>query len=58
MSAPTDGQANEAVCRLVAKALNLPPSSVSVKRGQASRDKMLAIEDMTQAELLERLSRL
>jgi uncharacterized protein YggU (UPF0235/DUF167 family) len=56
MASPTDGQANEAVCQVVAKALKIPGTSVSVKRGHASREKLLAIEGLTQAEALERLT--
>lgn len=55
MAAPTDGQANDAVCLLVAKAISVPPSSVSVKRGQTSRDKLLAVEGLEMSEALIRL---
>lgn len=40
---PEDGKANAAVCRLVAKALGLPKSAVSVARGDTSREKLLRI---------------
>ncbi len=40
---PEDGKANTAVCRLVAKALGLPKSAVSVLRGDTSREKLLGI---------------
>lgn len=40
---PEDGKANAAVCRLVAKALSLPKSAVSVARGDTSREKLLRI---------------
>jgi|TARA_R110000782_G_scaffold13999_22_gene41733 uncharacterized protein len=40
---PEDGKANAAVCRLVAKALGLPKSAVSVARGDTSREKLLHI---------------
>jgi uncharacterized protein len=38
------GKANDAVCRLVASQLDVPPTSVSVVRGGGSRDKQLEIE--------------
>lgn len=44
---PTDGQANDAVCRLIAKALKVAPSHVGVARGEASRDKVLEVVGMT-----------
>ena len=55
-SSPTDGQANDAVCQTVAKAIKAPPSAVSIKRGHASRDKLLAIEGLSYAEVVERLT--
>lgn len=58
---PTDGEANEAVVDLVAKALKLPKSTVSLERGGTSRVKTLriagdakaiasALEEITRAE--------
>jgi uncharacterized protein YggU (UPF0235/DUF167 family) len=44
------------VCQVVAKALRVAPSSVSVKRGHASRDKVLAIEEIDATELQLRLA--
>jgi uncharacterized protein YggU (UPF0235/DUF167 family) len=41
---PVDGKANEALCRLVAKAAGVPPSRVRVVRGHTARDKVLAVE--------------
>ena len=43
---PTDGQANAAICDLVAKALAIPRTSVSVMRGGTSRNKVLQIDGM------------
>lgn len=40
---PTDGEANEAVGRLVAKALGVAPSRVALLRGATSREKLLGI---------------
>jgi uncharacterized protein YggU (UPF0235/DUF167 family) len=55
-ASPTDGQANEAVCQLVAKAVRLPPSRVRVHRGHASREKVLALEGLASEEALRRLA--
>lgn len=40
---PTDGEANEAVITLVAKALKIPKANVSLERGGASRVKTLKL---------------
>jgi uncharacterized protein YggU (UPF0235/DUF167 family) len=37
------GRANLAACALLAEALHLPPSAVSVAQGQTSRDKTLHV---------------
>lgn len=57
-AAPTDGEANEAVCQSVAKALKVAPSSVSVKRGHTAREKLLTIEGIGPEELRVRLEAL
>ena len=44
---PVDGRANEAVCRLIAKAVGVPPSRVSIVRGHTARDKQVSIEGMS-----------
>ena len=41
---PVDGKANEALCRLIAKACGVPPSQVSVVRGHSTRDKVVRVE--------------
>lgn len=46
---PVDGEANAAVCKLLAKALGVPKTSVSVLRGETSRDKVVQIAGMSQA---------
>jgi uncharacterized protein YggU (UPF0235/DUF167 family) len=42
-AAPVDGAANEALRRLLARALGVPASSVSVLRGAAARDKLVEV---------------
>jgi len=54
-ASPTDNQANLAVCELLAKKLGVPKSAASVSRGQASRDKLVAIHGLSLAESLSRL---
>ncbi len=41
---PEDGKANAAVTRLVAKALGVPKSAVTVAKGETSREKVLKVE--------------
>ena len=41
---PVEGAANEALCRLIARAVRVAPSRVSVVRGERSRDKVVAVE--------------
>jgi uncharacterized protein (TIGR00251 family) len=43
---PEGGKANVAVCRVIAKALGVAPSRVSVVRGAGSRQKVLEIEGL------------
>ncbi len=40
---PQSGAANEAIVRLVAQALGLPPSRIELLRGATSREKVLRI---------------
>jgi len=43
---PVDGKANDALCRLIAKAAGVPPSNVSVIRGHTARDKVVRVEGL------------
>ncbi len=55
-AAPQDGNANQAVVKLLAKRLGLPRSSVVLVRGAKSRDKVVEISGLDLAALRERLS--
>jgi uncharacterized protein (TIGR00251 family) len=48
---PVDGAANAALCRLVARRVGVPARRVSIVRGQTSRDKLVRVEGLTEAEL-------
>lgn len=48
---PVDGKANDALCRLVAKAVGVAPSSVSVVRGHTARDKVVRVEGVDDSAL-------
>lgn len=54
---PVEGEANRAVTALVARALGLPASAVSVVRGARGRDKLVRVRGMTAAEVESRLRR-
>ena len=48
---PVDGKANEALCRLIARAAGVPPSRVSVVRGHTSRDKVVRVDGVSPSAL-------
>lgn len=52
---PVDGRANRALCRLVAKRAGVAPSRVTVVWGEKSRQKLLLVDGIDQATLVERL---
>jgi uncharacterized protein YggU (UPF0235/DUF167 family) len=54
-AAPHDGQANRALCRLIAHRAGVPASRVSVVRGARSREKLVAVGGVGQQELLHAL---
>ncbi|HMH48676.1 MAG TPA: DUF167 domain-containing protein [Candidatus Acidoferrum sp.] len=53
---PVEGEANQAVRRLLARALGVAPSAVSLVGGEHGRDKVVRIEGMTGVELHSRLA--
>ena len=55
-AAPTDGGANEAVLRLLAKRLGIAPSRLTIVRGESSRDKVIEVEGLAAAEAQARLN--
>jgi uncharacterized protein YggU (UPF0235/DUF167 family) len=46
---PLDGRANDAVCRLLAGAIGVRTSSLTILRGDRARDKVIAIDGIDQA---------
>ncbi len=52
---PVDGEANLAVIKLISDFLGVPKSTVSISRGHSSRDKVLEISGLTEADLQGKL---
>jgi uncharacterized protein (TIGR00251 family) len=52
---PAEERANEALRRLLAKAVGIPPGRVKIVRGQKGREKLLRLEGVRAAEAAERL---
>jgi uncharacterized protein len=50
-AAPVDGQANAALCKLIAKKAGVARGRVNVIRGARSREKVVHVEGLTQEEL-------
>lgn len=44
-AAPADGEANQAVIKLLSKHLNVPKSSLEITRGHKSRNKTVRVSD-------------
>jgi hypothetical protein len=56
VAAPAErGKANEAALRLLAAALGLPRERLRIVRGQTSRQKVVAIQGLDEAEVRARL---
>ncbi len=53
---PSDGEANRAVVRLVARALDVAPSRVNLVAGERGRRKRLRIDELDAAELERRVT--
>jgi uncharacterized protein YggU (UPF0235/DUF167 family) len=56
-AAPERGRANDALCKLLAAALSVPPSSVRVVAGRGARAKVVEIDGLELAEIERRLER-
>lgn len=52
---PLEGRANDAVCRLLAKAVGVGVSRVQVVRGERARDKTLRIDGLSLDDAARRL---
>jgi uncharacterized protein len=52
---PVDGAANDALCRLVAKAAGVPRSRVAVVRGERARQKTVRVDGVDEATVRARI---
>lgn len=48
---PVDDRANDALCRLIARRVEVAPSRVTVIRGRRSREKVVRVDGIEQQEL-------
>jgi uncharacterized protein (TIGR00251 family) len=55
-SPPVDGEANRALCRLIARRAGVAPSRVTVVAGKQSRTKRLRVENIDRTSLLKALA--
>ncbi|HLO98752.1 MAG TPA: DUF167 domain-containing protein [Fimbriimonas sp.] len=53
---PVEGAANEAVIKLISKRIKVPKSSISIIRGESSREKTLRIAGRTDDEVIDSLT--
>ena len=53
---PADGEANEAVIRLLARALHVAPSALELVAGRRSRHKRVRVRGLSPAEVRDRLA--
>jgi uncharacterized protein (TIGR00251 family) len=56
-AAPVRGEANRALCRLIARRAGVAPSRVEVIRGGRGRSKLVRVAGVRLQELLDALSR-
>ena len=53
---PVKGKANKELTSFLGKVLGVGKSSVSIAQGHTSRNKVIAIDGLTQEEIMKRLS--
>ena len=54
-AAPTEGQANAALIKLLAKRLGVAKSAVSIVSGESARLKTLEVQGMDEAQMISKL---
>jgi len=54
-AAPTDNEANEKLVKFLAEVLGIAPSRLDIVAGMTGRDKLIAVVDMENGEVQDRL---
>ena len=54
---PVDGRANRALCRLIARRAGVAASRVTIVRGERSREKLIAVQGVEAAVVMDALGR-
>jgi uncharacterized protein (TIGR00251 family) len=54
---PVEGAANQALARLLGKALGVAPSAIGIAAGQASRNKLVTVKGLSAEEVRARVLR-
>ena len=54
---PIDGRANEACIEFFAKLMRIPRSSVTIVSGEANRNKVIRVSDLSAAEVRARIEK-
>ena len=54
---PVKGKANRELVTFLAKVLDVSKSSLSIAKGHTSRNKVIAVEGLTEGEIMKRLVR-
>ena len=52
---PTEGQANDGVITLLAKALEVSKSRLEIVRGHSSREKLISVQTLSEQEVRRRI---
>ncbi len=52
---PVEGRANKSLLKFLAKTLGVPPTSLSILKGESSRDKLVLAADLTADEVRMKL---
>jgi len=53
---PEDGKANKAICKLIAKSLNIKPSAITIHAGHTNPEKTLQIAGASTKHIAESLN--
>ena len=54
---PEKGRANQELVKLLAEVLGVPRSDVTIQKGATSRTKLVRVEGLSEAEVVERLQK-